>query len=83
VGNADGIIAYCKVLHRADGYGCGWRPALPPRPEQQSQSEQRTGRVDWIEPSETGGGSFERYDRSRFGCRLANDEVFNVTAIAG
>ena len=32
VGNADGINAkYCKILHRADGYG--WRPALPPRPE--------------------------------------------------
>jgi 5-methylcytosine-specific restriction endonuclease McrA len=34
VGNADGINAtYCKILHRADGYGYGWRPALPPRPE--------------------------------------------------
>jgi hypothetical protein len=29
VGNADGINAkYCKPLHRADGYGYVWRPAL-------------------------------------------------------
>jgi hypothetical protein len=27
VGNADGTNAtYCKILHRADGYGYGWRP---------------------------------------------------------
>jgi hypothetical protein len=32
VGNADGINAkYCKVLHRADGYG--YAAALPPRPQ--------------------------------------------------
>ena len=32
VGNADAINAtYCKILHRADRYGYGWRPALPPR----------------------------------------------------
>jgi hypothetical protein len=34
VGNADALNAkYCKILHRADGHGYGWRPALPPRPE--------------------------------------------------
>jgi hypothetical protein len=34
VGNADGINArYCKLLHRADGYGYAWRPALTPRAE--------------------------------------------------
>jgi hypothetical protein len=32
IGNADGINAkYCKLLHRADGYGYAERPALPPR----------------------------------------------------
>jgi hypothetical protein len=34
VGNADGINAkYCKLRHRADGYGYAWRPALPPPAE--------------------------------------------------
>jgi 5-methylcytosine-specific restriction endonuclease McrA len=34
VGNADGINAkYCKLLHRADGYGYARRPALPPPAE--------------------------------------------------
>jgi RRXRR protein len=34
VGDADAINAkYCKLLHRADRYGCAWRPALPPPAE--------------------------------------------------
>jgi hypothetical protein len=34
VGDADGNNAkYCKLLHRADGYGYAWRPALPPPAE--------------------------------------------------
>ena len=34
MGNADGINAKCcKILHRADRFGYGWRPALSARPE--------------------------------------------------
>ena len=36
VGNVDGINAkHCKLIHRADGYGYGLRPAAPllPPPE--------------------------------------------------
>jgi hypothetical protein len=33
VGNVDGINAkHCKLIHRADGYGYGLRPAAPPPP---------------------------------------------------
>jgi hypothetical protein len=43
-GNAGAVNArYCKLIHRADGSGYGWRPALPPPAEAGALKRGRRG----------------------------------------